>query len=99
MSHLHTDRLRNDLGLISSDIERLLRDAADDAGGLAQETKDKLQAVREQLMELERNAAQRAGQRLARARERVREQPWLLIGTIAAGAFLLGLLGRGRIDR
>lgn len=98
MSHLHTDRLRNDLGQISSDIERLLRDAADDAGGLAQETKDKLQAVREQLMELERDTAERAGQRLARARERVREQPWLLIGTIAAGAFLLGLLGRGRID-
>ncbi|MFK2905040.1 DUF883 family protein [Dyella ginsengisoli] len=98
MSHLHTDRLRNDLGQISSDIERLLRDAADDAGGLAQETKDKLQAVREQLMELERDTAERAGKRLARARERVREQPWLLIGTIAAGAFLLGLLGRGRID-
>lgn len=75
MSHLHTDRLRNDLGLISNDIERMLHDAADDAGGLAQEARTKLEAVREQLMELERKTAERTGQRLARARERMREQP------------------------
>lgn len=96
--HLHTDRLRKDLGLINSDIERLLHDAADDAGGLAQEARARLESVRDQLVELERETAGRAGQRIARARERVREQPWLLIGTVAAGAFLLGLLGRGRID-
>jgi ElaB/YqjD/DUF883 family membrane-anchored ribosome-binding protein len=96
--HLHTDRLRKDLGLINSDIERLLHDAADDASGLAQEARTRLESVRDQLVDLERETAGRAGQRIARARERVREQPWLLIGTVAAGAFLLGLLGRGRID-
>ena len=96
--HVHTERLRRDLGLINSDLERLLHDAADDTGGLAEEARAKLVAVRDQLVELEREAAGRAGQRMARARERVREQPWLLIGTVAAGAFLLGLLGRGRFD-
>ncbi|MGN6229033.1 MAG: DUF883 family protein [Dyella sp.] len=95
---IHTDRLRRDLSLINSDLERLLHDAADDAGGLAEEARAKLVSVRDQLVELEREAAGRAGQRMARARERVREQPWVLIGTVAAGAFLLGLLGRGRFD-
>lgn len=96
--HLNSDRLRKDLGLINSDIERLLHDAADDASGLAQEARARLESVRDQLVELERETAGRAGQRIARARERAREQPWLLIGTVAAGAFLLGLWGRGRID-
>ena len=95
---IHTDRLRRDLGLINSDLERLLHDAAADAGGLAEEARAKLVSVRDQLVELEREAAGRAGRRMARARERVREQPWVLIGTVAAGAFLLGLLGRGRFD-
>lgn len=96
--HLHTHRLRDDLGLISADVERLLRDVADDAGGLAKEARATLESVRDQLVTLERQTAGHAGERITWARERVREQPWMLIGTIAAGAFLLGLLGRGRID-
>lgn len=98
MNHLHTTRLRNDLGVIGSDIERLLADAADNASGLAQGARAKLESVRDQLAELERETAARTGERIARARERLREQPWLLIGTVAGAAFLVGLMMRDRFD-
>ncbi|HEX5306949.1 MAG TPA: hypothetical protein VFW82_12780 [Dyella sp.] len=96
MSHLHTDQLRKDLGLIHGDIARLLHDAADDAGVLAQDARTRLEALRQRVALLERETADRARRRAAWARERARARPWVVVGTIAAGAFLLGRLGCDR---
>ena len=70
---IHTDRLRRDLGLINSDLERLLHDAADDAGGLAEEARAKLVSVRDQLVELEIQAPAPGKKAQREAYERLRD--------------------------
>lgn len=99
MNRIDTERLRNDLHMVAEDVELLLQDVADGANERGSDVRNRLHAVRERLVDLEEGAADRVRAVSSRAVQRVREQPWVVIGATAAAAFALGLLSGRRGSR
>ncbi len=93
MAHLHAQYLKSDLDAIASDVERLVKDVAAAAGEGTEDVHARLRGIRERISRLERDAGDRIRRTVDRGNRYVHEQPWVVLGGVAAVALLIGLLG------
>ncbi|OZB60675.1 MAG: hypothetical protein B7X39_09325 [Lysobacterales bacterium 14-68-21] len=93
MAHVHAEYLKSDLNAIASDVEQLMEDVAAAAGEGAGDVHARLRGIRERVSRLEREAGDRMRRTVARGNRYVHEQPWIVLGGVAAAAFLVGLIG------
>ncbi|WP_341677697.1 DUF883 domain-containing protein [Niveibacterium sp. SC-1] len=88
--------LMADLRLIVNDVERLASDTATVSGELSREARDQLvakaQAARQRLADTEARLQTQARAAAQNTDDFVHAHPWQAVGTVGAGAFLLGLL-------
>lgn len=96
MANLHAGYLKDDLRAIAGDVEQLMQDVAAATGEEAQDVHVRLRRIRERVARLEHDAGDRVRRGIARGNRYVHEQPWLVVGGVAAVALLLGLFG-GRV--
>lgn len=98
MNRIDTDRIWQDLHLVADDVERLLQDTTETVGDQASELRERarrrLTVARTRLHELQHEAAQKAQETSDRIDSYAHRQPWVVAGSAAAAAFLLGLLSR-----
>lgn len=93
MAHIHADYLKSDLRAIAGDVEQLMKDVSAAAGEETQDVRSRLRGIRERVWRLERDAGDRVRRTVDRGNRYVHEQPWIVLGGVAAAAFLIGLLG------
>ena len=93
MAHVHAEYLKSDLSTIASDVEQLMKDVAAAAGEGTEDVHARLRGIRERVSRLERDAGDRMRRTIDRGNRYVHEQPWVVLGGVAAAAFLIGLLG------
>ena len=93
MAHVHAEYLKGDLNAIASDVEQLMKDVAAATGESAEDVHTRLRGIRERVSRLERDAGDRVRRAVDRGNRYVHEQPWIVLGGVAAAAFLIGLLG------
>lgn len=96
MAHIHADYLKNDLRTIAGDVDQLMQDVTAAAGEETRDLQARLRGIRERIARLEHAAGDRVRRGVARGNRYVHEQPWMVLGGVAAAAFLIGLLGRHR---
>jgi ElaB/YqjD/DUF883 family membrane-anchored ribosome-binding protein len=91
-----TDKLMEDLRLVVTDAEELLKATAGQAGERVAQARtkaeDSLRAAREALAEAGDEALERAREAAASADDYVRENPWTVVGIAAGVGLLVGLL-------
>ncbi len=96
MSTEQNDRLVNDLRVVISDAEELLRSTAGDVGATASELRVRMQARLQQakanLVQLQETAVARAKAAGVAADDFVHENPWKAIGAAAGAGLVIGLL-------
>jgi ElaB/YqjD/DUF883 family membrane-anchored ribosome-binding protein len=96
MTAAHKDKLMNDLRVVITDAEELLRATADQAGEGAKEVRGRIQsrlaAAKSELVRLQSLAVAKAKEVGHAADEYVHEHPWKSIGMAAGAALLVGLL-------
>ncbi|AND68481.1 hypothetical protein ATSB10_10270 [Dyella thiooxydans] len=93
MAHVHAQYLKSDLNAIAGDVDRLMKDVAAATGEEAEDVHARLRGIRERVSRLERDAGDRVRRTVDRGNRYVHEQPWVVLGGVAAAAFLIGLLG------
>lgn len=90
------EKLKEDLRLVVSDAEELLRATANQAGegaaAVRARIQDNLQTVKESLVDSETAVLERTGQAAKVADQYVHENPWTSIGIAAGVGALVGLL-------
>ena len=96
MSTEQNDRLVNDLKVVISDAEELLRNTAGDVGATASELRVRMQARLQQakanLAQLQEAAVARAKAAGVAADDYVHDNPWRAIGAAAGVGLVIGLL-------
>lgn len=96
MTTVHKDKLMNDLRVVITDAEELLRMTADQAGETASDVRGRVQAKMNQakadLLHLQDTAVARAKAAGLAADEFVHDNPWKSISVAAGVGLALGLL-------
>lgn len=96
LTAVQKDKLMNDLRVVISDAEELLRMTADEAGEGAADVRSRVQArmqlAKAELMRLQEAAVAKAKAAGHAADEFVHENPWKSIGIAAGVGLLMGLL-------
>ena len=96
MSTAQKDKLMSDLRLVIADAEELLRMTADQAGDVAADVRSRVQArmsqARDDLLQLQDAAVEKAKAAGHATDEFVHENPWKSVGIAAGVGLLLGLL-------
>lgn len=91
-----TDKLMEDLRLVITDAEELLKATAGQAGDKVSQARikaeDSIRAAREALAEAGDETLERAREAAASADEYVHEHPWTAVGIAAGIGLLAGLL-------
>lgn len=91
-----TDKLMEDLRLVVTDAEELLKATAGQAGERVAQARakaeDSLRSAREALAEAGDETLERAREAAASADDYVRENPWTVVGIAAGVGLVVGLL-------
>lgn len=100
MTTVHKDKLMNDLRVVITDAEELLRMTADQAGETAADVRGRVQAKMNQakadLLRLQDTAVAKAKAAGLAADEFVHDNPWKSISVAAGVGLALGLLASRR---
>lgn len=99
MNRFDTDRIWQDLHLVADDVEKLLQDTNAAAGGqtgeLRERARRRLSDARSRLRHIEHDATGYTQEAAAEIESYAHRSPWVLAGSAAAAAFVLGLLSCG----
>ena len=91
-----TEKLAQDLKIVISDAEELLRATASQAGEKVAAARERIQAslasAKVKLSDVERAALEKAKEAAKATDEYVQENPWQAVGIAAGVGFVLGIL-------
>jgi ElaB/YqjD/DUF883 family membrane-anchored ribosome-binding protein len=91
-----SERVLEDLHAVVGELEGIIKGTADAAGecthGAMQGLKDRIEAARHRISEIERTALKDVRRGLRTADRYARDNVWQSLGVVAAVAFLAGLL-------